>query len=74
LFDFLRKAAKWVKGCFDNIRHPWLQENVVIDKKALSQWLNAGYVENQRLFPTLEGTPQGGIITPRTHLITFSLL
>jgi len=59
-----------IKGCFDNIRHQWLQENVVINKKVLSQWLNAGYVENQRLFPTLEGTPQGGIISPTLANLT----
>ena len=28
------------------------------------QWLKAGFVENQRLFPTTAGTPQGGIVSP----------
>ena len=59
-----------IKGCFDNIRHQWLQENVIINKKVLSQWLNAGYVEKQRLFPTSEGTPQGGIISPALANLT----
>jgi RNA-directed DNA polymerase len=53
-----------IKGCFDNIRHQWLKESTPINKKVLNQWLNAGYVEKQRLFPTHEGTPQGGIISP----------
>jgi RNA-directed DNA polymerase len=53
-----------IKGCFDHIRHQWLKENLIINKKVLSQWLNAGYVEKQILFPTTEGTPQGGIISP----------
>jgi RNA-directed DNA polymerase len=59
-----------IKGCFDNIRHQWLQDNIPIDKKVLSQWLKAGYVENQRLFPTQEGTPQGGIISPTLANLT----
>jgi len=35
-----------------------------MDKKILHQWLNAGFIENKQLFPTTEGTPQGGIISP----------
>ena len=32
-----------------------------MDKKVLSGWLKAGYVESGKLFPTEAGTPQGGI-------------
>lgn len=35
-----------------------------MDKRMLRQWLGAGYWEQGRLFPTNEGTPQGGIISP----------
>lgn len=61
--------AQWIlegdiKACFDRIRHEWLLENICIDKSMLEQWLKAGYVENQVLLPTDEGTPQGGIISP----------
>jgi RNA-directed DNA polymerase len=35
-----------------------------MDKMLLKQWLSAGYVENQVLYPTIDGTPQGGIISP----------
>jgi RNA-directed DNA polymerase len=35
-----------------------------MDKRMLQQWLKAGYWEKGRLFPTNEGTPQGGIISP----------
>ncbi|MFA5598459.1 MAG: reverse transcriptase N-terminal domain-containing protein, partial [Pusillimonas sp.] len=65
-----RKASpKWVmegdiKGCFDNISHEWLLANVCMDKGILRKWLAAGYVDMGRLFPTLAGTPQGGIISP----------
>jgi RNA-directed DNA polymerase len=35
-----------------------------MDKRTLRQWLEAGYWENGQLFPTHQGTPQGGIISP----------
>ena len=62
-------SATWVlegdiKGCFDHINHHWLMQNIPMDKKILHQWLNAGFIENKQLFPTTEGTPQGGIISP----------
>ena len=39
-------------------------ENIPLNKILLRKWLKAGYIENQRLFPTSKGTPQGGIISP----------
>jgi len=62
-------SATWIlegdiKGCFDNISHQWLMQNIPMDKKVLQQWLKAGFMENQKLFPTVDGTPQGGIISP----------
>src|SRR5437016_11143158 len=35
-----------------------------MDARILRLWLSAGYWEKGRLFPTPEGTPQGGIISP----------
>jgi RNA-directed DNA polymerase len=71
LFNVLSKegSAQWVlegdiKGCFDNISHRWMLNNVCTDTKVLERWLKAGYVENRTLFPTDAGTPQGGIISP----------
>ena len=62
-------SATWVlegdiKGCFDHISHQWLLDNIPTDKLVLKQWLAAGFIDNKRLFPTEEGTPQGGIISP----------
>lgn len=70
-----RDSATWIlegdiKGCFDNINHKWLLQNIPMDKKILQQWLKAGFIENNRLFPTTEGTPQGGIISPTLANIT----
>ena len=64
-----KDSATWVlegdiKGCFDNINHQWLLQNIPMDKKVLQQWLNAGFIENKQLYPTTQGTPQGGIISP----------
>src|SRR5665647_38809 len=62
-------SAKWVleadiKGCFDHISHDWLLNNIPMDKVMLKKWLKSGFVFNKELFPTEEGTPQGGIISP----------
>jgi RNA-directed DNA polymerase len=70
-FNALSKpnSATWVlegdiEGCYDNLSHPWMMEHIPMDKKILSMWLNAGYVENKRLYPNRKGAPQGGIISP----------
>jgi RNA-directed DNA polymerase len=56
-------SATWIlegdiKGCFDNISHDWIVNNVLIDKQIITKWLKAGFVDNNRLFPTKAGTPQ----------------
>ncbi|NDV97528.1 group II intron reverse transcriptase/maturase, partial [Dysgonomonas sp. 521] len=53
-----------IKGCFDHISHEWLLNNIPMDKVMLRKWLECGFVFNKQLFPTEEGTPQGGIISP----------
>ena len=62
-------AGQWVvegdiRGCFDHISHEWLMKNIPMDKRILKQFLDAGYVLDKKLFPTNEGTPQGGVISP----------
>lgn len=64
-----KKSAHWVlegdiKGCFDNISKEWLLENIPMDKKILSEWLDAGFIHNGIFHKTKAGTPQGGIISP----------
>ena len=64
-----RAAAEWVleadiQGCFDQISHDWMIANIATDKAILKKWLKAGYVYQNELFPTVAGTPQGGIISP----------
>ena len=48
----------------DNISHDWMLENIPSDKRIMRQFLRCDYVENKRLFPTTEGSPQGGLISP----------
>lgn len=64
-----RTSSPWIlegdiKGCFDNISHQWLMDNICMDKDILRKWLKAGYIDLGTLFPTEAGTPQGGIISP----------
>jgi RNA-directed DNA polymerase len=65
-----RKASpKWIlegdiKSCFDEISHAWIETYVPMDGMTLRKWLKAGYIEQQKWWPTESGTPQGGIISP----------
>jgi len=64
-----RASSRWIlegdiKGCFDNISHSWLHQNLCVEPRRLGQWLKAGFMEKGSLFPTEKGTPQGGIISP----------
>ena len=53
-----------ITSCFDTISHQWILDNIPIDKKVLKQWLNSGFLDKGELYPTLRGTPQGGVISP----------
>lgn len=64
-----RTSGTWVlegdiKACFDQISHAWLCDHVRMDQHILRQWLSAGYLWRGDLFPTVAGTPQGGVISP----------
>src|ERR1700737_1981771 len=64
-----RASPQWVlegdiRGCFDNISHEWLLQNIPMDKTVLRRWLQAGYIDEGTLFATEAGTPQGGIASP----------
>ncbi len=64
-----KHMAEWIlegdiKSCFDRISHEWLIAHIPMNKSILHKWLKAGYMEKHILYPTEEGTPQGGIISP----------
>lgn len=54
-----------ISKCFDKISHEFLMEHThICHKKVLEQWLKSGIMEEMNLTETIEGTPQGGIISP----------
>ena len=62
-------SAQWIlegdiKGCFDHISHEWMVEHIPMNKRKLKLWLKSGYLEKKMYYPSEEGTPQGGIISP----------
>jgi len=64
---------------FDRVNHDKLMGAIakrVEDKRLLQlirAFLNAGVMEDGLVSPSVEGTPQGGPLTPRTQKITSSL-
>lgn len=66
------KKAKYVLDadiakCFDRIDHAALLEKLRTFptlRRAIRGWLKAGVMDDGALFPTEEGTPQGGAISP----------
>ena len=60
--NWLLKAD--IADCFGNISHKWLMDNIQMDKAVLSKFLKSGYIESGTFFPTKQGTPQGGLISP----------
>ena len=66
-----------ITGLFDNINHEFLKDLIrqkVNDGRILrmiGKWLNAGVMEEDRTTYPDKGTPQGGVVTPRTMLQTF---
>jgi len=69
-FLALRSAnTQWIlegdiKSCFDKISHDWLLAHVPMDRVILQKWLKSGYMEKHVLHESMDGTPQGGIISP----------
>lgn len=65
----LSKRPDWVlegdiKVCFDSFSHEWMLENIPMDKRILRQFIKAGFVFRDTLFPSEKGSPQGGVISP----------
>lgn len=68
----IKQKAKYVLDadiakCFDRINHKALISKISTYptlNRQLKTWLKAGYCDQDSLFPTFEGTPQGGVISP----------
>ena len=72
IFDAIRLKAKYVLDadiakCFDRINHEALLSKINTFptlRRQVRAWLEAGVMDGKQLFPTFEGTPQGGVISP----------
>jgi RNA-directed DNA polymerase len=69
------RSPQWVlegdiRSCFDRISHEWLLANVPMDRSILRKWLKAGFMDRRTLYPSADGTPQGGIISPTLANLT----
>ncbi|ERT06039.1 HNH endonuclease family protein [Lyngbya aestuarii BL J] len=72
IYSCINKKAKYVLDadiakCFDKINHQKLLAKLQTYPKLRRQikaWLKSGFMDGKKLFPTNEGTPQGGVISP----------
>jgi RNA-directed DNA polymerase len=72
IFTTIRVRAKYVldadiASCFDRIDHAALLRKLRTFpalRRTIHGWLEAGVLDGPEVFPTQEGTPQGGAISP----------
>ena len=72
IFNSIRYKSKYVLDadiakCFDRIDHKALLSKIHTYptlSRIIKTWLKAGYCIGKELFPTNEGTPQAGVISP----------
>lgn len=72
IFGSIRLKDKYVldadiSKCFDKIDHKKLLSKLDTFptlRRQIIAWLKAGYIDGKNLFPTEEGTPQGGVLSP----------
>jgi len=72
IFSCISRQAKYVLDadiakCFDRIDHEALLAKLntaPTTRRQIKSWLKSGVLDGKTLFPTREGTPQGGVISP----------
>ena len=72
IFSAIKTKAKYVLDadiakCFDRIDHSKLLTKLNTSptiRRQIKAWLKSGVIDSKKLFPTEEGTPQGGICSP----------
>src|SRR5262249_19791669 len=72
IFQSIKHKPKYVLDadiakCFDRIDHQALLDKLDTFpqlRRVVKAWLKAGVLDGDTLFPTEEGTPEGGVISP----------
>jgi RNA-directed DNA polymerase len=72
IFNSINKKPKYVLDadiaqCFDRFRHSALLDKLATFpamRRAIKAWLKAGVMDGGACYPTTEGSPQGGVISP----------
>jgi len=72
IFTGIKQMSKYVLDadiakCFDRINQEALLDKLQtfpIMRRVIKAWLQAGVLDGETLFPTREGTPQGGVVSP----------
>ncbi len=72
IFSSIKQQPKHVLDadiakCFDQINHDFLLNKLQthpLIRREVKAWLKSGVLDNGILFPTKEGTPQGGVVSP----------
>ncbi|MGB3508180.1 MAG: group II intron reverse transcriptase/maturase [Microcoleaceae cyanobacterium] len=71
IYASINKKQKYVldadiSKCFDRINHDALLRKVgqTPYRRLIKQWLKSGVFDNNQFLDTVEGTPQGGVISP----------
>ncbi len=71
IFNSIRYKPKYVldadiSRCFDRINHDALLGKIgkTPYRRLIKQWLKSGVFDNNQFLDTVEGTPQGGVISP----------
>ena len=71
IMDLLKEpnAPEWflicdVKSCYDSISHKWLLDNIPMNKHVLKEFIEAGIVFNNEIFPVDTGISLGCNISP----------
>ncbi|MGD1716356.1 reverse transcriptase/maturase family protein [Dapis sp. BLCC M172] len=65
-FENCCNKCSYISKCFDRINHDALLGKIGQSpyKRLIKQWLKSGVFDNNQFLDTLEGTPQGGVISP----------
>ena len=72
IFKSINQKPKWIldadiEKCFDKINHEKLLSKLNTYptlRRQVKAWLKAGVIQGNSWFPTPDGTPQGGVISP----------